>query len=63
VGSVHGIFGSLIGSKQALVVDFLRKLNFEKGIVPHAGGLKKIEVGQMNEILNGFLTNKIRAGQ
>ena len=56
LGSVHGIHADQIYSKRKLV-DYLKKINFEKQVVSHAGSLKKIEVRQMNGVLKTFLEN------
>lgn len=58
VGSVHGIFGKDFGSSWEALHAFLRRTDFGKGIIPHARGLKKLEVGQMNAILNRFVASK-----
>jgi len=53
IGGVHGIH-----SKEKLKVQRLRSylssIMFEKQVVPHSGALKKIEVCQMNGVLNEF---------
>ncbi len=53
VGSVHGIHSETDISINDLV-RYLRNMNFQKRVVAHAGALKKIEVRQMNSVLNKY---------
>jgi hypothetical protein len=50
VGSVYGVFGPHSGC--APVANRLRKFDFEGRVVKHSGHLKKIEVRQLNSVLN-----------
>jgi predicted RNA methylase len=53
VGSVHGIHSNVklnIDNLQS----YLLKMDFERRLVPHSGKLKKIEVRQMNSVLNSY---------
>jgi methylase of polypeptide subunit release factors len=50
VGSVSGIYGVRRGKRRALIDEF-QKLNLSKRIVPHSNGLRKIEIHQMNALL------------
>ena len=56
-GSVHGIHSNVKNNKRNLR-DYLARINFEKHVVPHAGALKKVEVGQMNGVLNKYLLKR-----
>jgi hypothetical protein len=62
VGSVYGI-----DSKKKLPVrrlqGYLLKYDFEKRVVAHSGHLKKIEVKQLNSVLNEFSKQKQKKGQ
>ena len=50
VGSVYGVFGPPTGTQR--VCRHLRALDFERRVVKHSGQLKKIEVRQLNSVLN-----------
>lgn len=54
IGSVHGIHSNMRVNRNKLVT-YLKGINFEKNIVAHSNSLKKIEVKQMNGILNKYL--------
>jgi len=54
IGSVHGIHANVGMSKKALR-EYLSGINFEQRVVAHSGMLKKLEVRQMNGILNKYL--------
>lgn len=54
VGSVHGIFRA--GESTRSLVRYLRRFDFGDVIVPHAHGLMKVEVRQMNGVLNEYHT-------
>lgn len=54
VGSVHGIY-SKSKINEIRIHRHLSKINFEKRVVPHSGKLKKIEVKQMNSVLNEYI--------
>jgi hypothetical protein len=62
VGSVWGIHAK---SKLPLrrLQAFLLKINFEKRVVAHAESLKKIEVKQLNAVLNAFVEQERRNGR
>lgn len=62
VGSVHGIYSKskINGSR---IHGHLTKINFEKRVVPHSGKLKKIEVRQMNSILNEYSKRMTKNGK
>jgi hypothetical protein len=53
VGSVYGIHSDAAFKVRA-VRSQLRSMNFERRVVAHAKQLKKIEVRQLNGILNSF---------
>ncbi len=59
VGSMYGIHADTRISMRRLQT-FLLRFNFEKRIVPHAKTLKKVEVRQLNAVLNNFANNKHR---
>ncbi len=54
VGSVHGIISEDPDFNAVGLVKYLRKYNFESRVVPYARALKKIEVNQMNWVLNRY---------
>jgi len=58
VGSVYGVHADIRFAVRKLQM-FLLGFNFEKRIVPHAKTLKKVEVRQLNAVLNNW-TNKKR---
>ena len=62
VGSVHGIHFKIKVSKKYLV-EYLTEINFGKRVVSHAGVLKKVEVKQMNGILNKYLLKRKNNGK
>lgn len=49
VGGIHGVHQ--IDVSPELVLQKLKSINFEEKLVSHSGKLKKVEVGQMNTIL------------
>jgi len=53
VGSVCGVYGDH-GVAWSGVRVYLMGVNFENRIVPHAKNLKKIEIRQLNAVLNSF---------
>lgn len=61
VGSVWGIHSANELERRALQ-KFLLKVDFEKKIVPHAMKLKKVEVKQLNGILNAFAKAQSKHG-
>lgn len=58
VGSVYGVHADIRFAVRKLQM-FLLNFNFERRIVPHAKTLKKVEVRQLNTVLNNW-TNKKR---
>lgn len=56
VGSVYGVLTSLSKTKLKRLVDRLRTYDFGKRLVHHANNLKKIEVRQLNAVLDRLLT-------
>jgi hypothetical protein len=54
VGSVWGIHGQKISSLRRLQ-KYLLAIDFEKQVVAHANTLKKVEVRQLNSVLNGYI--------
>jgi len=54
VGSVWGIHSHEKLQKRRLQ-NYLLRMNFEKRVVPHAKTLKKVEVKQLNSVLNAFM--------
>jgi hypothetical protein len=60
VGAVHGVFGLQMSSHRvSSLTTYLRGTDFDHGVMAHAGGLRKIDVRQMNGILNRhFKDNK-----
>lgn len=57
VGSVYGIDSNVRLPLRALQ-SYLLQINFEKQVVAHAKSLKKVEVKQLNAVLNKFFTKK-----
>lgn len=55
VGAVYGIHTSKIINLINLR-NYLLNINFEKQLVPYSGKLKKVEVRQMNCVLNRYIT-------
>ncbi|MCF7823045.1 MAG: Eco57I restriction-modification methylase domain-containing protein [Candidatus Marinimicrobia bacterium] len=53
IGGVAGIYGSKNTNKTKLQA-YLAALDFEARVVPHSHGLKKIEIRQLNSILNSY---------
>jgi hypothetical protein len=53
VGSVCGIHSSREIALTPLR-EYLRNMNFEGRVVPHAKQLKKVEIRQLNAVLNEF---------
>lgn len=53
VGSVYGIHSNKKLPVRLLQTNLL-KVNFEKQVVAHAGNLKKVEIKQLNSVLNSF---------
>jgi hypothetical protein len=62
VGSVYGIDSKKKLPTRRLQV-YLREFDFEKRVVAHSGKLKKIEVKQLNSVLNAFSNQKQKKGQ
>lgn len=62
VGSVIGIHGKGKLSIRRLQV-YLLGINFEKQVVAHARKLKKVEVKQLNGVLNSFMKKERRNGR
>jgi hypothetical protein len=62
VGSVYGVH-----SKKKLPVrilqTYLLEVDFEKRVVAHSGRLKKVEVKQLNAVLNAFSNQKQKNGR
>src|SRR5690606_25477002 len=50
VGSVYGVFGSC--KNWRLVARKLREFDFSARVVKHSGRLRKVEVRQLNSVLN-----------
>jgi hypothetical protein len=59
VGSVIGIHGKTKLSVRRLQA-YLLRINFEKQVVAHARKLKKVEVKQLNGVLNSFVKKERR---
>jgi Eco57I restriction-modification methylase len=61
VGSILGIHG---GRKISLrrLQGYLLRINFEKRVIAHAGKLKKVEVKQLNAVLNAFSEKEQKGG-
>lgn|ERR1017187_7444616 len=57
VGSVWGIHGRILSSWRRLQ-SYLLGIDFEKQVVAHAKTLKKVEVKQLNSVLNGYVTQE-----
>lgn len=53
VGSVSGVY---VPNRYPVrkLQDYLRSVNFERKIIAHAKTLKKLEIGQLNSVLNAF---------
>ena len=54
VGSVHGIVGVKDLVEQGRLLRYLRSLSLERQVLEHARGLLKLEVRQVNGLLNRF---------
>lgn len=57
LGTVHGVHKVKRIRKYELV-EKLREFNFESKIVKHSGALKKIEVNQMNWVLDKLIHDR-----
>jgi hypothetical protein len=53
VGTVYGVHG-LAKTKRESVRNFIASIDFEQQVVPHAKTLRKIEVRQLNAVLNRY---------
>jgi predicted RNA methylase len=56
VGGVYGVHGKRYLLNNGLV-NYLRKIDIEKAVVPHSNALRKIEVRQLNGLLGQFLAD------
>ncbi len=54
LGSVHGVHGLKSAGELPVLYERLRRLNYARGTLPGPGGLRKLEVRQMNGILKRF---------
>lgn len=54
LGTVHGVSGHVPGLSRRSLLDFLRRINYERGTVPWSGGLRRVEIGQMNSALGAL---------
>ena len=54
VGSVWGVHSSKREFAARRLQDYLLSINFEKRVVAHAKTLKKVEIGQLNWVLESF---------
>jgi hypothetical protein len=61
VGSVLGVHGKTKIRVRRLQ-DYLLGINFEKRVVAHARKLKKVEVKQLNSVLNAFVEKERKGG-
>lgn len=52
VGSVYGVFAEISGCRLADVAKRLRRYDFQRRLVHHSNNLKKLEVRQLNAVLN-----------
>lgn len=57
VGTVFGVYCKQVNCSESLN-DFLSAFNFETAVVSHAKSLKKIEVRQLNAVLNTFVAKE-----
>lgn len=55
IGSVCGIYGNN-KHRWTHLRNYLSEIDFEKRIVPHANSLKKLEIRQLNAVLNRYLS-------
>jgi hypothetical protein len=55
LGSVHGIHTGNGKANLEKLVEYLRGFNFESRVVRHAKTLIKVEVKQMNAVINEYL--------
>ena len=62
VGSVLGVHGKTKIRVRRLQ-DYLLGINFEKRVVAHARKLKKVEVKQLNSVLNAFVEKERKGGR
>ncbi len=54
VGSVCGVYSEYEKNSVYLIHSFLTHIDFEKRVVAHSGSLKKLEIRQLNSVLNRF---------
>jgi hypothetical protein len=62
VGSAFGVHG-YDGFSVRRLRQFLMSLDFESRVVAHAKTLKKVEVGQLNSVLNAFAVEEQKRGK
>lgn len=54
LGSVHGIAGGKAVKGKRELLKFLKQLDFTSGTLPWSGGLRRVEIGQMNSLLTKY---------
>lgn len=59
VGAVCGIYSDN-SIRVSQLRDYLAGINFERQVVPHAKTLKKVEIRQLNAVLNAFEQRNVR---
>lgn len=57
VGSVCGIY-KVSRNKRKMIAEKLRKANLGDGVVAHSNGLRKIEINQLNTVLNQIIESE-----
>lgn len=57
VGSVSGIYG-VSQKNRAKIANALREIDLTDCIVPHSNGLKKLEINQLNTLLQSIAGEK-----
>ena len=60
-GAVHGIHGAITHTRLKSLLALLRHKSFAGRLLPHAGGLLKLDVRQMNGLLGAFCDAKENA--
>ncbi len=63
LGTVHAIHIGTPRQSPSRLVNYLKSWNFARGSVPWVGGMRRIEVGQMNSILSAYTESPRSAGR
>jgi hypothetical protein len=54
LGGVCGIYGLTDATATKKIAQFLRSEDYKGRVVPHANGLLKLEINQINSLLNSM---------